>query len=69
MGLKSRGRGKEGKMNKAKKWLVGAQRGNLDIKEQDAASSPTEAFLRFTGRKKVWPKRAYAHLEEEHGDS
>ncbi len=56
-------------MNKAKKRLARAQRRNSDIEEQDAASSPTEAFLRFTGRKKVWPKRAYAHLEEEHEGS
>jgi hypothetical protein len=46
-----------------KKWYVRARRGEVDVDGFVRAESPTEAFIRFVRRTKVWPKRAYVHLE------
>jgi hypothetical protein len=50
-------------MSKSKKWFVRVRRGDLVIEGQVTAPSPTEAFLRFVRRKKIWPKGAYVHLQ------
>jgi hypothetical protein len=48
-----------------KRWFVRVRRDDvgLDIEGWVTAPSPTEAFLRFVRRKKVWPKGAYVHLQ------
>jgi hypothetical protein len=50
-------------MNKGKRWFVRARRKDLDIEGRVTAPSPTEAFLRFVRRRKVWPKGAHAYLQ------
>jgi len=49
-----------------KKWHVRARegdRGNVVVEGFVQAESPTEAFIRLVRRKKVWPKRAWVHLQ------
>jgi hypothetical protein len=46
-----------------KRWYVRARRGEVDVDGFVHAESPTEAFILFVRKKKVWPRRAYVHLQ------
>ena len=46
-----------------RKWYVRIRRGEIDVDGFVHAESPTEAFLLLVRRRKVWPKRAYVHLQ------
>jgi hypothetical protein len=46
-----------------KKWYVRARRGEVNVDGFVHAKSPTQALLLLVKRKRVWPKRAYVHLE------
>ena len=46
-----------------RKWYVRVRRGEIDVDGFVHADSPTEAFLLFVRRNKVWPRRAYVRLE------
>jgi hypothetical protein len=48
---------------KRTRWFVRVRRGDLSVEGRVTASSPTEAFLQFVKRRKIWPKGAYVHLQ------